>query len=145
MGGPRACFPEIIQGVDDSPAEVMFPDPVDHHPGGEGMIRAGEPAREGQASAGGGGSFPGRGRPKRLSLLAESGENTGLDRPSGSQVAASFEQVGRRGCTPVPQRAHQGLLGLFLLELFDTFVGAVDGFLEISIFLFKLSGRDSQL
>src|SRR6266581_3726930 len=43
MRGPVAEGAKIIAGRNESPAKVALPDPVHHHPGGEGVFRAGNP------------------------------------------------------------------------------------------------------
>ena len=43
MGGPVAVLAEVAGGGHNAPPEVLLPDAVDHHPGGERILRAGNP------------------------------------------------------------------------------------------------------
>ena len=51
MRGPVAEGAKIIAGRNKSPAKVALPDPVHHHPGGEGVFRAGNPLGQLKPSA----------------------------------------------------------------------------------------------
>ena len=43
---------EVARGPDEAAAEVMQPEPVHQHPGGEGMLSTGEPLAESKPPAG---------------------------------------------------------------------------------------------
>src|SRR5688572_7242502 len=54
MGRGSAEFAVIIWGADQPFAEVMLPNPIDHHAGGHGVFRAGHPFSQFLAAAAGG-------------------------------------------------------------------------------------------
>ena len=39
MGGTLAKVAEVVDGAHQAPSEEVVPDPVDHDPGGEGVLR----------------------------------------------------------------------------------------------------------
>ena len=68
MGGAFAHLAEVVAGLDEAAAEVALPDAVDHHAGGERVLRIGDPAGQGEAAAGGGRR---EGRLRRSAELAD--------------------------------------------------------------------------
>ena len=50
MGGPLSVVAEVAGGTDDASPEVVMPDPVDDHAGGQGVRGIDEPFGQGQAS-----------------------------------------------------------------------------------------------
>ena len=96
MGWRRPFVAEIAGGADHPPAEVMLPDPVDHHPGRQRVRRAGDPVgqdspttRTPAPSAGGAASRGRLGRDHR--------RKPRLDlRPRRSRVASAQDERLRR-------------------------------------------------
>ncbi len=74
MRGRRAVEPEVAGRGDDPPAEVVLPDPVDHHPRRQRVGRVGDPARQGRADGRASGALgdpsPGRPNPRRSPTAA---------------------------------------------------------------------------
>ena len=98
---------EVVLGFHDAAPEVMLPDAVHHHAGGERMVGAGQPARERQAVAA---SFALRAR--RADRIGLSGrtddlQEPRLDRRPGTPDFAALQQanLGRRASAAPPNGA----------------------------------------
>ena len=81
---------EVVGRGDDPFAEVVQPDPVDHHARGQRMAGLGEPFREGQPAAAGRGVLRGA-RPGERLRRGERLQHARLDFAAGLSVVAALE------------------------------------------------------
>jgi hypothetical protein len=91
-----AVLAEVVGSGDEAAAEVVLPEAVHQHAGGERMVGARDPAGERQSSA----AAPwwgGRGEPEGCGGgIAQGGGEAGLDQWAGRVRVAAQEDVGAR-------------------------------------------------
>jgi hypothetical protein len=109
VGGRRPRFAEIAGRLDERLAEVMLPQPVHHHPGGQRMIGPHQPSGEGQPAS----RRPGVG-PRLLNVegrlpVCQHRRHAGTDKLARRERVAAAIDVRRRRLAPVPQRLNLGL------------------------------------
>ena len=93
MRGGGTAGAEVVGRADEAAAEMVHPDPVDHHAGGQGVVGVSQPAGKGQATAGGAGRL-GRCTPLQGTPVAEHNRDLGTDRRAGGQRVTATQQGG---------------------------------------------------
>ena len=116
MAGACTRPAEIPQGFNDSPAKVVAPDPIDHHPGRQGMVAVHQPFGQGQTSSGLFGSRPGGLHPERSSAVGQHRRHPRPHQPARTRIVSPLEQIGGGGGSAVPKGPNTRLRLLLILQ-----------------------------
>ena len=144
MRRAAAGVAEVRECFDQATAEMVEPDPVDHHPGGQRMVRVDQPAGHRQPTTRRVGARPGGlDRQRRFSVGQDTGD-TGADAVARLVVLAPAEQPGRGRVAAVPKRPDSRLDRHFCLELLDPVVGGLGEFLEPGVLFLECRDGDRQ-
>src|SRR6056297_2001286 len=99
---------QITQILHQAGAEMMMPDPVDHHSRGQWMIGLRQPASKGEPASGLGCAIRKRWLIfKWCPAIGQHGGNSGPDQWTRLFVFATTPQIGRRGTTKIPKGANR--------------------------------------
>ena len=97
-----AVLAEVARRRDDPPAEMLLPDPVDHHPGGQRVVGARDPPRQRHAPAAGGELPVAVGLDDgRLGVARDGAGEARLDVLPRLPVVAPEQDMGRGDARPV--------------------------------------------